>query len=373
MQKEHISHDYPVVLPQKTMSLQNICDFINSLPVSVDSLQMHDIDLFARRYDGPDAIDETVKESFQSFIFSLKSIRCILTNKLEIHMKRHFSKQEVLSGKVSRNMQTFLWNLGYNLIGAGLFEEAFESGKRNKVEALFFVDSAFRRTLPPVRSLQSITYEAVQDCYELNTLPEFLMDNPTISPFECLQVIKESVTYCDAKDFYGDKLSQSSLLYVAAKKDTVMSYYFTTCLLLIEQGVTVKYSSTSHSFENALLFDSEKLHDADILVDSLLQECMKDVADMSAIVKDSMHQCESFWGIVFQSPVESHYNIALLRQVISCLTASDSKYLDKCFVNLYSHNPPEECRDCQELEAVHQACIIFLLGAVNRYWQNNFQ
>jgi len=354
------------------MSLQKICDIINSLQYSVDSLQHCDTRVFARRYDGPDAIDEPLDESLDCFISTIKSLRCILTDKVEIHMMRYFTKKEVLSGKVSKNMQSFLWNLGYIVNGAGLFDEAFIPEKRNNVEAILYVDVAFTKTLPPVRSLQSLTFDAVQNSHESLLFQEYLNDNPTISPTECLQMKKESVTYCDLKDFFGEKSSPSSILYVGGTKDSVISYYYTTCLMCIETNVKIKYNSLSHQYENALLFDSKQLLTADLLINGILQDCVKDIADVSQIVKDSMHHCHNFWGLVFDSPLDSYHNRAVLGQLIFFLSASDSKYIKKCFVSHSSSSPPKVCRHHVEMEAAFQASITFLLGAVTRYWENNF-
>ena len=350
------------------MSLQKLYEYINSLSDYVDSLQMQDTLLFSRRYHRTDAIDEPLEESFQKFKSTIKSLRCIMSDKFEIHMTRYFTKKEVLSGKVSRNMQTYLWNLGYISIGAGLFEEGFEPEKKEMVEALFFVEDAFKKTLPPVRSLQSLTFDAVHKSGD-SELPDYLTDNPTISRMECLQMSKDSATFCDFKEFFGDSVNQSSIDYIGAQKDTVMSYYFTTCLLLIEQTVKIKYNSTSHQFQNALLFDSRKLMKADMLINSLLQGCLKDINEKSSSVKKSFHRCDHFWGLVLGN---THVNRFILRQVLFFLNTSKSKYLNKCFVNLYSHDPCEECRDCQELEAAHEACITFLLGAVTKYWHIHF-
>ena len=349
------------------MSLQKLYQYINSLSDYVDSLQMQDTLLFSRRYKRTDTIDEPLEESFQKFKSTIKTLRCIMSDKFEIHMTRYFTKKEVLSGKVSRNMQTYLWNLGYISIGAGLFEEDLEPEKKKMVEALFFVEDAFKKTLPPVRSLQSLTFDAVQKSGD-SELPDYLTDNPTISRMECLQMSKDSATFCDFRDFFGDSVNQSSIKYIGAHKDTVMSYNFTTCLLLIEQNVKIKFNSTSHQFQNALLFDSRKLMKANLLIHGLLLECMKDMNEKSPSVKKSFHRCDHFWGLVLGT---THFNRFILRQVLFFLNTSESKYLNKCFVNLYSQDPSEECRDCQELEAVHQACITFLLRVVNRYWHNH--
>ena len=363
---------HSAIVTCKTMSLQKLYEYINSLSVCVDSLQMQDTLLFSRRYDKTDAIDEPLEESFQKFISTIKSLRCIMSDKFEIHMTRYFTKKEVLLGKVSRNMQTYLWSLGYISIGAGLFEEVFEPEKRKMVEVMFFVEDAFKKTLPPVRSLQSLAFDAVQKCGD-RELPDYLTDNPTFSQMECLQMSKDTVIFCDFRDFFGDGVSLSSIHYVGATKDTVMSYYFTTCLLLIEQNVKIKYNSTSHQLENALLFDSRKLTKVDMLINSLLLGCLKDISEKSPNVKTSVHRCDHFWGLVFSIPLHTNSNKAILRQFLYFLATSESKYLDKCFINTYSQEPIEECRDCQELEAVHEACITFLLGAVNRFWHNNFQ
>ena len=352
------------------MSLQKVYQYINSLSDYVDRLQMHDTLQFSRRYNKPDAIDEPLEESFQKFTSTIKSLRCIMSDKFEIHMTRYFTKKEVLSGKVSRNMQTYLWNLGYISIGAGLFDEGFQPEKKDLVEALFFVEDAFKKTLPPVRSLQSLTFDALQKSGD-SKLPDYLTDNPTISRTECLQMSKDSVIFCDFRDFFfRDSVKQPSIRYIGAQKDTRMSYNFTTCLFLIEQSVKIKYNSTSSQIENALFFDSRILLKADLLLNTLLEECLKDISEKSPIV--CMHfrnrEYEDFWGLRFENPLNTHFNRFILRNVLFFLSTSKSKYLSQCSVNyLFSSNPSEECRSCQELEAASEACTTFILGAVNRY------
>lgn len=345
------------------MDAEQIIDFIHSLPLAIDNLSLSQAELFCRRHDGPNAKEDPFEDTFKCFVSSIRSIRCSRSpTELILHMKRSFTREEVLSGMVSRNIQSFLWGLGYVAIGAGTWDATSEPKERSMVECILFLDHAFRSILPPVRSLQSLTYEAFQKDADSEAMQTFA-DNPTMSLHEGLELTKECSIPCHFDLFLNECFDASRKPYSEADKERVMSYYFTTCLASIEKNVIIQHNNTTHTLQTSLLFQSHNLAASDMYLDHLLRECFRGMGEMSRRIYISSHNCDQCWGLIFSDPILSHNNKYLIRDVTLTLIAMEGAQLRKCF-----YRKGQECRDCCETEGSNQACITFLFNAILSFW-----
>lgn len=166
-------------------------------------------------------------------------------------------------------MQGFLWALGYIAIGGGLWDDGLHPDQRLKVEGLYLVNHALHTNHPPVRSLQSFTYEAIEKNGD-PALQQCFVGNPTFSKLSGLEFVKDS---CSVGKFYQPfGKASGDFHFVGAQEEVVISYFFTTCLALIEEKVIVENSSDSHAYNNAVLFHSDNLAAVDSLMEHLLRE-----------------------------------------------------------------------------------------------------
>ena len=349
------------------MSLELVCSFIESLSSTVDSLDIsHKTKHFACRWDQQDESEERMEESFPHFVSSIKSIQCQISNgSIVLKMRRSFTTKEVMTRKVSVNMQRLLWALGYISIGGGLWDDGLHPDQRLRVEGLYFVNHAFQTNLPPVRSLQSLSYEAMEknDNPADHDLLECYSDgNQTFSKLSGLEFVKDYRSLGDFYNPFGEASSQSAFQFVGAKKEIVMSYFFTTCLALIKEKVTIEHSNAAHGYHDAVLFHSVNLASVDILVEDLLREALTDMSERSQNIKRYCRFCSYFWGIVFDNAIEDGSKRKLVDEIYVKVEEMKGKYSNKC----KSENK-HDCRDCLEMEAAHQAAMAFILNSVCRF------
>lgn len=337
------------------MALKDMCTLLRSLSVKVETLSLSDTRRFSRRFSGPEGYEKPFGESFSAFSDTIKSIQCNVSedsNTISLSMDRVFTQQELFSGRVSPNMQTFVWALGYHALGCqypvGLENEFFV---KRKTDSILFLWRAFRTTMPPVRSLQGMCYQAVQSSDDSDFL-DTLRDNPTFSDKEGDDLIKHSLTKGHADELVEEKLFVS----IPVDTEDLMSYTFSTCLALLDDTVPIAHDNVLHGLLHAVLFHCNKLHTVNNKLASLFQRCILDVGENSQNIFAQTYRCIQFIGFHFKVPVECDYNRLLVTDIERELNEMKNNCLREC-----------KCRKCQELHGVRLACIHFVFSAINDF------
>jgi len=334
------------------MELQDICEFLSSLPSLIDSFDVNETRRFSRRFQSSTVFDDDKHflEAFDHFCQSLRSIACSdghdEKKNIVISMQRIFTRKEVVSRRVSRHMKTFVFALGFHLLGCchpiGL---ATPGGVKNKIEAILLLEYAFRQTLPPIRSLQDLSCDATaksSDAYYLN----YLHDNPSF----CTLMEEDFSKSCTTK-FPVDHGVSDQFHHPASHTVTeVMSYVLTTCLAQLEDSIVVTHKNWSHHIDCAVLFHPQRLQQVNRPLMGVLLKCFLDMAGNYPRIFSSLYRCDMFFGIVFQSPRDSYNNRELLSELDSAVIEMKETSLGGC-----------RCRKCQEMRAIRFACFRFLL------------
>ena len=335
------------------MSMTNVCQFINSLPHYVTRMQKEQ----TKRFTDKCSTDIQLDVSFSEFVKSINSLKCDLdsNDSLHLEMTRYFGLEETLEGKVSDDMQAFVWALGYSIIGCVLYHRGSDYSKiENKKDSIFFLASIFRDTQPHVRSLQSLAFEAVEKgplSKKQQQIQSYLTKaNPTLSKTEGLEYTKNSSTKSYPEPFLvHDSYVDDPSCFCGPTHAEIHSFIFTTSLVFLEDNITLYNDTVSEPFLHIVFLTIYKVAQANLMLVTLLQTCFIRMSNQSSMLTESIFG--DVIGIELSVPsqfrqsnqtLESHMEL-----VIS--TLKSTTYTQNCL-----------CRACQELEAAYKACISFI-------------
>jgi hypothetical protein len=332
--------------------MNNVCQFINSLPHYVTTMKKEQ----TKRFTNKCSTDIQLDASFSEFVNSVQSLKCDLdsNDSLHLEMTRYFGEEESLEGKVSEDMQAFVWALGYSTIGCVLFHRDSDYSKiENKKDSIFFLASIFRDTQPHVRSLQSIAFEAVEKCHLTKKQQQILScmtnANPTLSKTDGLEYTKNSSTKSYPEPFLvHDSYVDHPSCFCGPTHAEVHSFIFTTSLAFLEDNITIYNDTVSEPFLHIVYLTLYKIAQANLLLVTLLQTCFIRMSNQSSMLTYSI-----FGDVLgMQLSVPSQF-----RQSNQTLESHMELVISNLNSTTYTHNC--FCRSCQEMEAAFKACISF--------------
>lgn len=351
-----------------------LLDFIQSCKDKVDSLpQPKDNATFFRRFNHLNVCeDDDIDNLFECFKISIKSMnvsRCGMGNEdIHVSMLRRFSKKEILSGKQTgmEMMNSFLWSLGYKILGPGTWHNEYEPEKAKCVEILYMIANIFHHTLPPVRSLQSLAYSFTKklnidtDVYENNTLNE-------MEGVEWSKVVGFTFSEEELSATVEDIEERIS----AEKRYFIESYNFSTTFkalednIILEHGLRVNNNGVnSIVIERCIVFDIGNLTLNDFSLKHSLIKCFQWLRDSSPSIHSNL-SCwypTSLWGLLINRPGDVS---TLMTDVNVGLLELKNSFLWRCEVS-----PFVGCKVCVAREAEFDACLVFLMHAFGRFWKN---
>lgn len=351
------------------MSLTDSCSYLNSLRESVKDLVPDQTKCFFTNMDGPYDEDEDLYESFQNFTHSIQTLHSWVdeNDTLHIAMQRIFSPNETLSGKVSNTMKPFVWALGCKTIRCCLPTDFMpDMIVKSKTDGIFLLQNALQNTPPPVRSLQSLAFDAVQrHCicneYTLN----LFQDNPTFSKREGLVFVKDCTTMTMHDEAMFEDDFQTELLpitYPGPSDDDINSYHFTCCLATLHDFAELYRSSVSYTIPDGILIELLKLRLYSVELNKILLTCFQKIGMNSSQIAGSIFTSFRFIGFVLHSPMDCDYNKELLADIILKLLSIDKTPNTRVC----------QCRGCQEHDAGYQACLYFVERTVMKF-QNAYE
>ena len=340
-----------------TMSIQDICSYLSSLPEKIDDLSSDDTLPFFMSFYGPNKIDTPLDLHFHNFVLTLKSMKCWIdrNGNIQLCFMRVFSNKESLSMKVSGNMEAFVWALGYSSFGCGLdvFFDRFDTELKTKKEALYFLQTAFQQTLPHVRTLQSLSFqEASTQPHNIDYLNYIATDNPSFENPEKLTRTCFHMSYPDPF-FYDENIENVDGFYCGPSEKNISSFIFTSCLKFLEENSKLYESSGTLHVRHGILIHSHLGVSHNVLF-HLLHKVFSDLGRKSSRIDRAIRACSRFIGIAFRSPLDCEANIELLCDFhLAVLHLKKKMYSKYC-----------RCRACVECDAGYQACLFFVDRAV---------
>lgn len=352
-----------------------IVDFIDKCKTGVETLtHPKDSTSFFRRFNQPNIFpDEDVDNLFECFKMTIKSMTVSFDQKqsrqMHVSIVRHFTKEEVLSGKRKciECLTSFLWSLGYKLLGPGTWHLEYEQEKAKCLEILYTIACIFRDTAPPVRSLQSLAYSFTR---QLN-IDTDLYENNTLSEMEGVELSKvvDFTIYADALEI---AIEEGECVCPVEKRNFVESYHFVTALKGLEENIVIEHGIRlndngldSTVIERCLVIDARNLTYNNMSLKHALTKCFNLLKVSSTIVFPHFTPWSSFdlWGLsIDQSPYSENVAALMIDLNIGLLELKGT-FLQSCEVN-----PFVGCGVCIAREAEFDACLVLLMHAFMRFW-----
>lgn len=339
------------------MSLEDVCSYLNSLPDQVDHLSPDDIHTFFTSFYGPTQIDTPVDKHFFNFAKTIRSLRSWIDMSGNIHLRidRVFTLEESLSMKASQNVEAFVWALGYMTFGCGLNVSISDVDSQLKIkkEALYFLCSAFQKTHPHVRTLQSLSFDkaAKEDCHR-DYMNSIATDNPSFINTEKLSKMCFHVS-CPDSFFYEEHVAEMDGFYNGPSESNINSCIFTSCLKYLEDKTNLYQSSGTLKVKHGILIQNDLVTDHRVLY-MLLNKVFQDLGKKSPRIDKSICACNRYIGFKLKCPWDCEMNKELLCDVhLAVLFLNGKKYSKYC-----------NCRECIEFDAAYQACLYFVDRAV---------
>jgi hypothetical protein len=354
-----------------------VLDFIQACIDKVDSLpQPKDNATFFRRFNHRNIYEDVDMENlFECFKISIKSMIVSRRGKgnedIHVSMLRRFSKKEILSGKQTgrETMNSFLWSLGYKILGPGTWHSGYEPQKAKCVEVLYMIANIFHNTVPPVRSLQSLAYSFTKnlnidtDLYENNTFNE-------MEGVEWSKVV--GFTFSEAE--LARTVDDAEEIISAEKRSFIESYHFTSTFkglednIILEDGLRLDNNAVnSIVIERCLVFDIGELALNESSLKHTMNKCFQWLRESSPIVYFHLSRWnnQNLWGLLISQPIHSQQVCSLMIDVNLGLLGLKNKFLQKCEVI-----PFVGCKLCIAREAEFDACLVFLNHAFGMFWNN---
>jgi len=345
------------------MSLHDICCYLNSLPDKIDELSSSDtIPFFASPF-GPQQIDTPLDTHFDNFVKTIKSLTSwVDASGIHLSMQRVFTEKESLSMKASQNVEAFVWALGYKTFGCGLDISHCDGDEdlKTRKEALYFLQSVFQQTQPNVRTLQSLSHaEAHKEEKYREYMNYVTSDNSSFTNREKLTKTCCSIASPDSF-FYNKNVEHIDGMYNGPSEKNVSSFIFTSSLKFLEDNTKLYGSSTALNVQEGVVI-RHHLQKTHTNLYKLLEEVFSDLEKKSARLSKSICSFKNYIGIKFSRHLNCDWNKELLCDFhLTVLQLKGKKYLKYC-----------SCRECIELDAGYQACLLFVDRAVLQFQAAN--
>ena len=170
--------------------------YINLFPSCVEKMKMEKAIKFGKIFNsimGRSWKEEDCSETFLCFVKTIESLSCELDCRCEIQiqMKRFFTHTEIISGKTSVLMESFVWALAKETLAYYPVSLLSVMTSKDEEHVIVLLISLLNGIVPPCPSLQIIAYNAAAKAKRNVKLLDMVRDKIIYSIDKGLVFVKE--------------------------------------------------------------------------------------------------------------------------------------------------------------------------------------
>ena len=306
---------------------------------------------------------------YENFCNAVKTMKCNIGDKenVTVTMRREFSSHEISSREVSSYIRSCVWALGHSSLSYK-GKELQKCRSDTRFQAIFLLDYIFQSCYPPIKSLQSLSYNAVTDNIGNTSISSkkkkyfnwVTEDNPTFSEREGNITTKEYSVSIPLESVMYDIFIANLNTYQGPTIEQIKSFVYYSSLTSLKDMVHRSYRRHPLVGDNhALLINIQRLLISKPSLAKLLVKVISDTGE-----NDTIHFATfvstTIIGYRFSPPLESNENLVLIRHIRKRL--NDMKSLYRVQIG---------CNRKQHIESTLSACITFLVDCIDEFCSMN--